>query len=90
MDPWNYLKRDDLPTEGLKLLDLIERLVAETPEIDDQIGRLLVQYPELRTRHGTGSGFKLGRIAAIMTLNFLCRAYGRPDLGYTPEKPRRG
>lgn len=82
MDPWDYLKRSDLRTDELKLQELIEKLAAESPGIDDQVARVLAQYPELRNPK---SGFMLGRMVAIWTMNFLCRAYGRPDPGYSRQ-----
>jgi hypothetical protein len=81
--------------ETKTLLELIEQLTAESPGIDDEIAELLRKYPDmvgpdvkdpLQKRYRTN--FLLGRIAAAFTLNFLCRAYGRPDLGYKPSGVR--
>lgn len=92
---------DDLVAEAGKssdrrtLLELIEKFVAETPKIDDEVADMLKKYPEIigpgtrdpfQKRYRTN--FKLGRLVAIFTLNFLCRAYDRPDLGYVPAGPR--
>jgi hypothetical protein len=73
------------------LLELIETLNKETPSFDAQVAELLQNYPELvgpdsmdpiQKRYRTN--FRLGRLVAIFTMNFLCRAYDRPDLGYKP------
>src|SRR5947208_887656 len=81
--------------KGTKTLrELVEAFLKEVPSLDDQVEDILRRHPEVVTAYLNSQGtktardYKLGRIVAISILNFLFRAYGRPDLGYVPRKER--
>ena len=93
MDAMPKIDRSKWPRDTRTLADLVERLMEAAPTLDDEINALIQQNPQLveygidaRGRR-VAKSYLLGRLVAIWTLNFLCRTYGRPDLGYVPQSP---
>jgi len=84
------------PTDSRTLRDLIEKLTEVTPLLDQKVADVLSRAPDLTTSESRPDGtaavtsYRLGRIVAISILDFLCWAYDRPELGYTPAGPGPG
>lgn len=76
-----------MATEPKTLEDLILALGKEAPRMDDAAERIILANPELVVAGPDGRPvYLMGRFAAIAIMDFLCRAYGRPDLGYRPRR----
>ena len=70
-------------TKTLKQLLLILKEV--TPELDNIAARILKDHPELVAHNSSkGVGILLGRVIGIATMDFLCYAFDKPELGYHP------
>ncbi len=78
-----------MPTETKTLEELIHILQTITPQLDDIAERIIKDHPELLSQDSSkGIGIMLGRFLGIAHLDFLCFAFGRPDLGYIKTYPQ--
>jgi hypothetical protein len=95
---------DDDPLKGIdlskiggpkkNLAEMIAAIGEQAQGLDDEVAKVLKDHPDLwafdtdARGRSTVANYKLGRIVAICIMNFVCRAYGRPDLGYQRQIPR--
>lgn len=78
------------PKEAKSLPELLGVLMAEIPSLGDRIDDMLRLYPNLVTFHMDAQGkqvaeYRLSSVVLIYVLNFLSRAYGRPEV--PPHEP---